>query len=99
MNIAETIAELERVKGSTRFSRLIKICEEWFGAARVNGSHHIFRMPWPGDPRSNLQSDRRQSETVSGRTSDHRPKEIGRDIEVKFMANAKVKPRKNRAED
>lgn len=58
MNIAETIAELEREKAGTRFSRLMKICEEWFGVPRVNGSHHIFKMPWPGDPRLNLQSDK-----------------------------------------
>ncbi len=58
MNIAETIAELEREKASTRFSRLLKFCEEWFGEPRVKGSHHIFKMPWLGDPRLNLQSDR-----------------------------------------
>jgi hypothetical protein len=58
MQIAETIAELEREKAGTRFSRLIKICEENFGAPRVKGSHHIFKTPWPGDPRLNLQSDR-----------------------------------------
>jgi hypothetical protein len=58
MEITETIAELEREKGSTRFSRLMKICEEHFGAPRVKGSHHIFKMPWPGDPRLNLQSDK-----------------------------------------
>lgn len=58
MNIAETIVELEREKASTRFSRLIRICEELFGAPRISGSHHIFKMPWPGDPRLNLQSDR-----------------------------------------
>lgn len=58
MNIAETIVELEREKASTLFSRLIRICEELFGAPRISGSHHIFKMPWPGDPRLNLQSDR-----------------------------------------
>jgi hypothetical protein len=58
MKIAETIAELERERGNTRFSRLIRICEEYFGAARVKGSHHIFKTPWPGDPRLNLQSDK-----------------------------------------
>lgn len=58
MNIAETIAELEREKASARFSRLIRICAECFGEPRINGSHHIFKMPWQGDPRLNLQSDR-----------------------------------------
>ncbi len=57
-DIAQTIVELERGKGSTRFSRLIRICEELFGPARISGSHHIFKMPWPGDPRLNLQPDK-----------------------------------------
>ncbi len=58
MQIDETIAELERGKSSTRFSKLVKICEKFFGPPRVKGSHHIFKTPWPGDPRLNLQSDK-----------------------------------------
>ena len=58
MMISETIADLERQKGSTRFSQLVKICEEFFGPPRTKGGHHIFKTPWPGDPRLNLQSDK-----------------------------------------
>ncbi len=28
-----------------------------FGSTRISGSHHIFKTPWPGDPRINLQAD------------------------------------------
>ncbi len=49
------ITELEERGNNTKFSRLLSICEEMFGAYRVNGSHHIFKMPWQGDPRINLQ--------------------------------------------
>lgn len=38
-----------------RFSQLLKVCEEFFGNYRVSGSHHIFKTPWQGDPRINLQ--------------------------------------------
>ncbi|HVE57219.1 MAG TPA: hypothetical protein VNB22_10355, partial [Pyrinomonadaceae bacterium] len=38
-----------------RFSQLLKICEQFFGNYRVSGSHHIFKTPWQGDPRINLQ--------------------------------------------
>lgn len=38
-----------------RFSRLLNICEKLFGNYRVSGSHHIFKTPWQGDPRINLQ--------------------------------------------
>lgn len=58
MEIQETIAELERKIRGTRFSKLLKICEEFFGKPRVKGSHHIFKMPWQGDPRLNIQSDK-----------------------------------------
>jgi hypothetical protein len=35
---------------------LIGICEAFFGEPRQNGtSHLIFKMPWQGDPRVNVQ--------------------------------------------
>jgi len=39
------------------FSDLIKICRKYFGEPRIRGSHHIFKTPWVGDPRINLQKD------------------------------------------
>ncbi len=53
-DILEAIAELDEAK-QTRFSQLLKICEQFFGNYRVSGSHHIFKTPWQGDPRINLQ--------------------------------------------
>lgn len=39
-----------------RFSDLVKLCDEVFGEPRrTGGSHRIYRMPWPGDPRVNIQ--------------------------------------------
>lgn len=58
MTILDIIAKLEKEKGSTRFAYLVKICEEFFGPPRTKGSHHIFKTPWPGDPRLNLQADK-----------------------------------------
>ncbi len=58
MTIEEAIEQLEEEKNSTRFSHLIKICETFFGSPRTKGSHHIFKTPWPGDPRLNIQSDK-----------------------------------------
>lgn len=54
-NIDYYITELSSDKGKVRFSQLLKVCEEFFGNYRVNGSHHIFKTPWQGDPRINLQ--------------------------------------------
>jgi len=58
MTSGEIIEKLEKEKASTRFSQLTKICEEHFGKPRIKGSHYIFKTPWPGDPRLNLQTDR-----------------------------------------
>lgn len=58
MTIAEIIEKFEKEKNNTRFSNLVKICREHFGEPRTKGSHHIFKTPWPGDPRLNLQQDR-----------------------------------------
>jgi CRP-like cAMP-binding protein len=42
---------------NVRFADLLRICERYFGAPRISGSHHIFKTPWQGDPRLNLQRD------------------------------------------
>lgn len=41
---------------NVRFNDLKKVCEHYFGRARQEASSHaVFRMPWPGDPRINIQ--------------------------------------------
>ena len=37
------------------FADLLKICKKYFGKPRIRGSHYIFKTPWNGDPRINLQ--------------------------------------------
>ena len=38
------------------FDDAVKVCEEYFGEPRRRGgSHVVFKMPWPGDSRVNLQ--------------------------------------------
>ena len=48
--------ELDNPK-NVKFEDLIKICIQLFGKPRIRGSHHIFKMPWAGNPRINLQRD------------------------------------------
>jgi len=39
-----------------RYADLVKVCMHFFGEARQLGtSHRVFRTPWPGDPRVNIQ--------------------------------------------
>jgi hypothetical protein len=39
------------------FNKLLALCRSYFGEPRISGSHHIFKTPWQGDPRVNLQKD------------------------------------------
>jgi hypothetical protein len=51
----DEIEKLESAPSGIRFSYLVKVCEQYFGKPRITGSHHIFKTPWQGDPRINIQ--------------------------------------------
>jgi len=42
---------------NVKFNDLLTLCEKYFGKPRITGSHHIFKMPWKGAPRINIQKD------------------------------------------
>lgn len=57
--IAKFVAAMRRNPGGVRYEDVKKVCEHHFGAARHDGgSHCVFRTPWPGDPRVNIQRGR-----------------------------------------
>jgi hypothetical protein len=44
---------------NVRFSDLCKVCDFYFGEPRQKGtSHRIYKTPWLGDPRVNIQNSR-----------------------------------------
>lgn len=52
-------AAIERNPRSVRYDDLYGLCVDRFGAPRQEGtSHAVFRTPWPGDPRVNIQRGR-----------------------------------------
>jgi hypothetical protein len=53
-DLEKIISDLSESK-QVRFTKLLNLCEKFFGNYRVSGSHHIFKIPWQGDPRINLQ--------------------------------------------
>ena len=54
--IQKRLADIRSNPKSVRFSDALAVAEHYFGEPRVSGSsHHVFKMPWPGDPRINLQ--------------------------------------------
>jgi hypothetical protein len=50
---------MRREPRGVSFAELVNVCEEHFGQPRHSGgSHVIFKTPWPGDPRVNIQNDK-----------------------------------------
>ena len=46
----------ENPKG-VRFADLVKVCDYYFGKPRHKStSHRVYKMPWQGDPRINIQN-------------------------------------------
>ena len=44
---------------NVRFVDLCKVCESYFGKPRNRGSSHkIYKTPWQGDPRINIQNNK-----------------------------------------
>lgn len=51
------LEQLRREPANVSFLDLKKVCEAYFGKPRQSGSSHaIFKTPWPGDPRVNIQN-------------------------------------------
>lgn len=56
-SIDDIVASMKQNPKGVRFSDLSKVCDHYFGRPRSRGtSHHVYRTPWPGDPRVNIQS-------------------------------------------
>lgn len=55
-DIASIVAAMRRTPTNVRFADMVKVCEHYFGPPRQRGSSHVvFKTPWRGDPRVNLQ--------------------------------------------
>lgn len=56
--IGKLLASMRVAPGGIRFSDAMKVAQHFFGEPRKSGSHRVFRTPWPGDPRINLQEEK-----------------------------------------
>lgn len=57
--ITDLIARMRENPGGVRFSDLCKVCDHFFGQARqTSGSHRVYKTPWIGDPRVNIQNSK-----------------------------------------
>jgi hypothetical protein len=54
--VDEIVAEMDAGR-EIHFADLAKVCEHYFGRPRQSGtSHQVYKMPWPGNPRVNIQN-------------------------------------------
>ncbi|MBF6189506.1 toxin HicA [Nocardia farcinica] len=50
------LAKMRESPTNLRYTELHAICVAMFGLPRMEGtSHAVFQVPWPGDPRVNIQ--------------------------------------------
>lgn len=57
--IEDILAKMKSNPADVRFADLSMVCIYYFGQARrKDGSHHVYRTPWKGDPRINIQNNR-----------------------------------------
>lgn len=55
-DIEDLLAEMRGNPSGIRFTDACRVATHHFGAPRSkSSSHHVWKMPWPGDPRVNLQ--------------------------------------------
>ena len=58
-SIEDILAKMHRNPKGIRFNDLAKVCDYFFGKPRKSGtSHRVYKTPWPGDPRVNIQNSR-----------------------------------------
>lgn len=57
--IKEIVARMRQNPKGVRFPDLCAVCDFYFGEPRQKGmSHRVYKTPWPGDPRVNVQNDK-----------------------------------------
>ncbi len=54
--IDKLVAAMRNNPANVRYNDLAKVCDHYFGEARQKGtSHRVYKTPWIGDPRVNIQ--------------------------------------------
>jgi len=57
--IADILDNMRSNPAGIRFSDICRVCDHYFGTARqASGSHRIYKTPWHGDPRVNIQNSK-----------------------------------------
>ena len=80
--VKDVLKQLKQNPANVRFTDLCKVCEHYFGEARQSGSsHRIYKTPWQGDPRVNIQNSK-------GKAKAYQVKQVLKAIERLEVENA-----------
>jgi hypothetical protein len=56
--ISDLVAQMRLNPKGMRFNELCQVCDHYFGKPRQSGSsHRVYKTPWQGDPRVNVQNE------------------------------------------
>ena len=57
--VEDILAGMRQNPADVRFAEACRVATHYFGEPRQNGtSHKVWRMPWAGDPRVNMQKSK-----------------------------------------
>ena len=58
-SVESIVAKMRQNPQGIRFTDLCKVCDYYFGEPRQSGSsHRVYKTPWQGDPRVNIQNSK-----------------------------------------
>ena len=65
--IQKIVKQMREDPKDVKFDDLCKVCNYYFGEPRSKGSHQIYKTPWQGDPRINIQDNNGKSKAYQVR--------------------------------
>ncbi len=67
-DIAALVEHMRKAPANVRYADLRKVCDHYFGKARQeSSSHRVYKTPWHGDPRVNIQNAKGQAKAYQVR--------------------------------
>jgi len=58
-SVEKIVQQMAENPNDVRFTDLCKVCDYYFGEPRQKGtSHCVYKTPWQGDPRVNIQNNK-----------------------------------------
>jgi hypothetical protein len=73
--IEDILSQMRRSPNGLRFADLCRVCDHFFGeASQRKSSHRVYKTPWQGDPRVNIQN-------AKGKAKSYQVKQVLKAIE------------------